>query len=163
MFRRGERAARKVLKAGLPKREPLVWSAGWSCWRAEILERMLRRAVIVGCWIWELMVDIGTSRTESVMEKMKEVMRVYVGEARKSSWSFGERIRRVGCWKVMLGGTGGNEGVSGAGLVGRGVELVFRRGVSFGSFFDRSGGFDGICSPDIGRCGVSTEMGILGA
>jgi hypothetical protein len=53
----------------------------------------------------------------SEREKTKDRTREYVGEARKSSWSCGDRIRRVGAtkWEVGGAGGGGNGGVSGIG------------------------------------------------
>jgi len=61
-------------------------------------------------------VEMGRSVTASVMLKMKDTRRVCVGEARKSSWSCGVRMRRTGCVKAMesRGGGGGSGGVCGA-------------------------------------------------
>lgn len=56
-------------------------------------------------------------------EKIKEMTREYEGEARNSSWSCEDRIRRVGATKSGLDGAGGgaNGGVSG---IGRGLGRV---------------------------------------
>lgn len=91
--------------------------------------------------------EMDRPRTESERVKMKETMRVYVGEARKSSWSCGDRIRRVGCVNFMSFSDGGegNGGVFGAGVDDCacfwGVRLRGPLPVSLsgGSFWERSG------------------------
>ncbi len=69
------------------------------------------------------------------MPKTKARMSEYVGEERKSSWSRGERIRRIGMLNCTLSSAGGsgNEGVSGAGSEGTDDEDLRWRGTSLGS------------------------------
>ncbi len=77
--------------------------------------------------------EMGLSRTDSERPKMNERMRLYVGEDRKSWWSLGERILRVGMVKVRVAGSGGGgaSGVSGTGT-GFAGSAFFRRPSSFG-------------------------------
>lgn len=63
----GVKEERNVLKAELPKREPLVWSAGHCRWSVDISNRMRTRAVIVGWGACEEMAEIGVDRIESVI------------------------------------------------------------------------------------------------
>lgn len=71
---------------------------------------------------------------ESEMLKMNEVRRVWVGLARKSSWSWGVRIRRVGWVKVMssMDGGGGSVGVVGADVEDFRADASLPRGVRRG-------------------------------
>lgn len=95
--------------------------------------------------------EMDSPRTESDRVKMKETMRVYVGEARKSSWSCGDRIRRVGWVNAMSCSDGGvgKGGVSGAGVEDCAgfcaVRLLGPLPVSLsgGSFWERSGMTEG--------------------
>ena len=91
--------------------------------------------------------DAGRSCTLSAIEKIKACMRVHVGLLRKSWWSSGLNIRRVGCVYVCeeRSGGGASAGVGGGGAEGgsRAIELRFR-GTSLGSFALRSGGGEDI-------------------
>ena len=85
-------------KAGLPKRLPFVSSAGHSLIKSSAVSSTSRIDLTV-----ELrdsfsleMAEMGVSWTESARVKTKERMSEYVGEARKSSWSCGESMRRLG-------------------------------------------------------------------
>ena len=71
-------------------------------------------------------------------------------------------MRRVGCWNVMLGGGGKRLGADGGGLDARASGTALRRGRSFGSFCDKSAGFEGTCSSGIGRGGLCVAAGIFG-
>lgn len=83
---------------------------------------------------------MGMSMTESVRPKTKARRSLQVGDARKISWSLGERIRRVGFLKVIVERSGG-EGRFGVSGTGRGFEegADRRRGCSFGNRSRRSG------------------------
>lgn len=105
-----------------------------------------------GCWpSCNSTAEQVVSRAASDIVNAKEVMSVCVGDWRKIAWSRGVRMRRAGCVKLRLSACGvcGNGGV-GIGVLGDDCEGSARclggrsRGVSFGSFFDRSGGVDGI-------------------
>ena len=86
---------------------------------------------VVETWIEEIFL----SAADSDREKMKERMREYVGDERKISWSWEDKIRRVGFWKTRLEtfGGGGSFGVSGIGR--RFCEGAFLRGMRRGSLF----------------------------
>lgn len=131
---RASMASTKARKEGLPKREP-VSSGGFCLSMVSASSRIERREVTVVCWSFETL-EMGMSRTESEMPNTKARMRVYVGEERKTSWSFGERIRRVGCVKEMLSsdGGGGSGGVSGGGSEGGAGAFCLVRGTRRGSF-----------------------------
>jgi len=80
------------------------------------------------------------SDTDSERVKTNETMRSLVGEERNRSWSFFERILRLGVVNVVLSEEddgGGNGGVSGGGFAGGSVCLEARRGVRRGNCFDR--------------------------
>lgn len=65
----------------------------------------------------------------------------------------GDRILRVGFWKVResRSGTAGSGCVGGGGFRGGSSDAFgLRRGVSFGSFVDRSGGGERIAESDMG-------------
>ena len=89
-------------------------------------------------WVLECVVEtsieeIFLSATDSERENTKERMREYVGDERKISWSWEDKIRRVGFWKTRLErfGGGGSFGVSG---MGRGFFAgAFLRGMRRGS------------------------------
>lgn len=125
----------KSRKAELPKREP-HWSAGGQRDSVFSIESKMERilwmlACVVGTWIE----DILLSAADSEREKMKERMREYVGDERKISWSWEDKMRRVGFWKIRLDTSdgGGRLGVCGN---GRGFcEGAFLRGMSRGSLF----------------------------
>ena len=84
--------------------------------------------------------EMGVLRTESETPKTKARMSVYVGDARKTSWSRGESMRRMGMTKLLSVEGSGNAGVSGAGSVGAVADGLRARGTSFGSFCCASGG-----------------------
>ena len=136
----GSCAVRDVMKlrnAGLPKREPVSRGglAASTCSASSSTERMpLHVASSVET------TEIGVLRTESEMPKTKARMSVYVGDARKSSWSRGDSMRRMGIAKVGFVGGSGSAGVSGAGSVGAVADGFRTRGISFGSFCCASGG-----------------------
>ena len=84
---------------------------------------------------------------------------LYVGDERNSSWSFFERIRLDGIWKVseFVSGGGGSSGVSGRG-VGFVRSLGRLRGSSLGS---RSFKDDVEGAPCVGLFGFTSVSGML--
>ena len=125
----------KSRKALLPKREP-PWSVGGQWDIVSSIESRMERMLWVLEWMVETWIEeIFLSAADSEREKTKERMREYVGEERKISWSWEDKIRRVGFWKIRLErfGGGGSFGVSG---IGRGFcEGAFLRGMRRGSLF----------------------------
>ncbi len=87
------------------------------------------------CVLGTLIEEIFLYAADSEREKTKERIREYVGDERKISWSWQDKMRRVGSWKirVIMSGGGGRLGVSGT---GRGFsEGAFLRGTRRGSLF----------------------------
>lgn len=87
------------------------------------------------CVVGTCIEEIFLSAADSEREKTKERIRECVGDERKISWSWDDKIRRVGSWKIRsdMSGGGGRLGVSG---IGRGFcEGVFLRGMRRGSPF----------------------------
>jgi hypothetical protein len=79
--------------------------------------------------------ELGVSTMDSANPKTQAVMSLHVGEERKMSWSFLDRILREGVLNVQLeevSGGVGRAGVSGMGVGLEGPERRFR-GSSFGS------------------------------
>ena len=89
------------------------------------------RGYVVETWIGVIFL----SAADSEREKIKERIREYVGEERKMSWSWEDKMRRVGFWKIRLdmSGGGGRIGVSGTGRAF--WEGPFLRGMRGGSLF----------------------------
>jgi len=108
----------------------------------------------MGSWSRLLTVLIEVSTTDSERVKTKDATRSLVGEERKRSWSFLERILRLGVVNAMLSvaGGAGKGGVSGGGFAGASVCLEARRGVRRGSCLERP----------VTGCGVSgTAVGMM--
>ena len=87
-----------VLNAGLPKRLPPLSSGGQSWIVSSRVSRIWRIDWMIGrdASCDDFTEEMESPRTESDNVKIHETISVYVGEARKSSWSCGDRIRLVG-------------------------------------------------------------------
>jgi len=119
-----------------------VSSGGFDATNASASSRISRIVRVVCVKLSFEIEEIGLSWTESESPKTKARRREYVDEERKMSWSFLERILRVGTWKWTSSsdGGGGRDGVAGAGS-DDGADSLRRRGRSRGIFSDRSSGF----------------------
>lgn len=94
---------------------------------------------------------------ESERENMKDSMRVWVGDERKSPWSCGVSMRRDGLVKSMVESSGG-AGSGGVGWGGRGLSEGRDgrlRGVRRGSLAERSGIF---CSGEHASIGCEESV-----
>lgn len=124
----------------MPNRESPCSSGGLLLATSSALSSISRIVLTAGLRSLSRTAEIGVSITESVRPKTKARRSLYVGDARKISWSLGERIRLVGFLKVMADRSGdvGRVGVSGT---GSGFEegAARRRGWSLGSRSRRSG------------------------
>ena len=89
---------------------------------------------MLGCVVGTSTEEIFLSVADSEREKTKERMREYVGDERKIPWSWEDKIRRVGSWKIRMdeSGGGGRFGVPGTGRAF--CEGAFLRGMRRGSF-----------------------------
>ncbi len=69
------------------------------------------------CVLGKSIEEIFLCAADSEREETKERIREYVGDERKTSWSWQDKMRRVGSWKIriVMSGGGGRFGVSGTG------------------------------------------------
>src|SRR3569833_599302 len=135
----------KSRKRLLPNREPPCSSGGdcltsSSAWSR--IPRIVRTAAFRSSSLTDEMV-LSTTASERV--KIHAWISSYVGDERNSSWSFLERILRVGTWKDSVEGSGGG---GRAGVCGTGVWFDGggrrRRGSSLGSACLKVGMFSAI-------------------
>ena len=135
---------------GFPKREPV--SSGGHVERMSSAERRIETMVliVVVASSPSRTLDMLLSRTASAMPKMKASTSVHVPLCRKSSWSWGLRMRRDGWTYVCCArfGGAGSEGVGGGGAEGGSRVVGARlRGISLGSLALRSEGAAGcVCA-----------------